>query len=163
MSINFNADEILEIAQQIEQNGLSFYKAAANAVTDPEAKQMLSDLAEWEAGHEKLFRDMRARLTEEQRQPMVFDPYDEMGLYLKATASQVVFTSKMDPAEMIGANPSFRRILDIAIERERDAVVFYAGIKKFVPASLGKDKIEGILQEEVSHVAMITQRLAEIE
>jgi rubrerythrin len=163
MSISFNADEILEIAQQIEQNGLNFYKAAAHAVTDPKAKEILSDLAEWEAGHEKLFRDMRAGLTDQQRQPMVFDPYDEMGLYLEATANQVVFTSKMDPAEMIGANPSFRKILNIALEREKDAVVFYAGIRKFVPASLGKDKIEAILLEEVSHVALITQRLAEIE
>ena len=78
-------------------------------------------------------------------------------------ASQVVFTSKTDPVKMIGVKPSFRKILDIALEREKDAVVFYAGIKKFVPASLGKDKIGAILQEEVSHVAMITQRLAEIE
>ena len=38
MSISFNADEILEIAQRIEQNGLNFYKAASNAVADPKAK-----------------------------------------------------------------------------------------------------------------------------
>jgi rubrerythrin len=162
MTITFNTDEILEIAQQIEQNGLNFYKAAANAVTDPKAKEMLSNLAEWELGHEKLFRDMRAGLTNDQRQPTVLDPHNEMGLYLKAMASQEVFTSKMDPMEMIGDNPSFRKVLDIALERERDSVVFSAGIKKFVPASLGRDKIEAILQEEVSHVAMITRRLAEI-
>ena len=162
MSISFNADEILEIAQRIEQNGLNFYKAAANAVTDPKAQEMLSNLAEWEVGHEKLFRDMRFGLTEDQRRPMVFDPHNEMGLYLKATADQVVFTSKMDPAKMIGDEPSFKKILDAALEREKESVVFYAGMKRFVPASLGADKIEAILQEEVSHVAMITQRLAEI-
>jgi rubrerythrin len=162
MSISFNADEVLEIAQRIEQNGLNFYKAAADAVADPKAKEMLSNLAEWEVGHEKLFRDMRLGLTEDQRQPMVFDPHNEMGLYLKATADQVVFTLKMDPGKMIGDKPSFKKILDIALEREKDSVVFYAGMKRFVPASLGADKIEAILQEEVSHVAMITQRLAEI-
>jgi len=163
MSISFNADEILEIAQRIEQNGLNFYKAAANAVTDPKAKEMLSNLAEWEVGHEKLFREMRKGLTDSQRQPMVFDPHNEMGLYLKAMASQVVFTSKMDPVKTIGDKPSFKKILDIALEREKDSVVFYAGMKKFVPASLGTEKIEMILQEEVSHVAMITQRLSEIK
>jgi len=162
MSISFNADEILEIAQRIEQNGLNFYKAASKVVPDPKAKEMLSNLAEWEVGHEKLFRDMRSGLTEDQRRPMVFDPHNEMGLYLKATADQVVFTSKTDPAKTIGDKPSFKRILDVALEREKDSVVFYAGMKRFVPASLGADKIEAILQEEVSHVAMITQRLAEI-
>lgn len=163
MSISFSADEILEIAQQIEQNGLNFYRAAANAVTDPEAKEMLWSLAEWEVGHEMIFREMRATLTDDQRQPTVFDPDDEMGLYLKAMANTVVFTSKMDPQEMIGHNPSFRKVLDIALGREKDAVVFYAGIKEIVPASLGRDKIEAIMQEEVSHVAMITRRLVEIE
>jgi rubrerythrin len=78
-------------------------------------------------------------------------------------AGQVAFTSKMDPVKMIGDEPSFKRILDLALEQEKDSVVFYTGMKKFVPASLGADKIEAILQEEVSHVAMITQRLAEIK
>ena len=162
MSISFNADEILEIAQQIERNGLNFYRAAADTVADPKAKEMLSNLAEWEVGHEKLFRDMRSGLTEDERRPMVFDPHNEMGLYLKATADHVVFTSKMNPAAMIGDPPSLKRILDIALEREKESVVFYAGMKRFVPASLGTGKIETILQEEISHVAMITQRLAGI-
>jgi rubrerythrin len=163
MSMSFNADEILEIAQMIEQNGLNFYRAAANAVTDPKAKEMLWNLAEWEVRHEQLFREMRASLTNDQMQPTVFDPDNDMSIYLNAMANEVVFTSKMDPIEMIGANPSFRKVLDIALEREKDAVVFYAGIKEIVPASLGRDKIEAIMQEEVSHVAMITQRLAEIK
>ena len=163
MSISFNADEILEIAQLIELNGLNFYSAAANAVADPQAKEMLSKLAEWEVTHEKLFCDMRAGLNENQKQPTVFDPDNEMGLYLKSMADSVVFTSKMKPEEMLGKDPSFREVLEIALEREKDAVVFYAGIKEIVPASLGRDKIETIMQEEVSHVVMITKRLSEIE
>ncbi len=163
MSVSFNADEILEIAQQIEQNGLNFYRAASNAVADPKAKEMLASLAEWEVEHERLFRDMRAGLTDSQKQDTVFDPDDEMGIYLKEMADKVVFTSKMDPAEMIGPNPSFRKILDIALEREKDAVAFYSGIRDIVPAALGRDKIEAIRAEEVSHVDMINQRLAEIE
>ncbi len=162
MSLSFNADEILEIAQQIEQNGLNFYTAAASAVAEPEAREMLSSLARWEVEHEKLFREMRAGLTAGQKQPTVFDPEDEMALYLKSTAANVVFTSKMDPVEMIGAAPTFRKILEIALEREKDAVVFYAGVKGLVPDSLGRDRIDAIMQEEVSHVAMITRRLSEI-
>jgi len=162
MSLSFNADEILEIAQQIENNGLNFYRAAADAVVDPGAKEMLSNLAEWEVAHEKLFIDMRAQLTDDQKQPTVFDPDDEMGIYLKSTADRVVFTSKMDPVEMIGADPTLGKILDIALEREKDAVVFYAGVKELVPGTLGKEKIEAIMQEEVAHVAMITRKIAQI-
>ncbi len=162
MSVSFNADEILEIAQQIEQNGLNFYRAAANAVADPEGKEMLASLAEWEVAHEKLFRDMRAGLTDSQKQDTVFDPDDEMGVYLTEMANKVVFTSKMDPVEMLGPDPSFRKILEIALERENDAVGFYSGVREIVPATLGRNKIEAIMHEEESHVAMITERLAEI-
>ncbi|WP_319586306.1 ferritin family protein [uncultured Desulfobulbus sp.] len=162
MPISFSADDILEIAQQIEQNGLNFYRAASNAAVGIEANKMLSNLAEWEVAHEKLIRDMRAVLTSDQKQPTVFDPDDEMALYLKAMASKVVFTSKMDPVEMLGSNPSLLEILNIALDRERDAVSFYKSIKEIVPVSMGKDKIEAILLEEVSHVDIITKLLAEI-
>lgn len=94
---------------------------------------------------------------------MVFDPHNDLGLYLKAMASQVAFTSQMDPVKIIGDKPTFKRILDIALEAEKDSVIFYAGMKKFAPAPLGADKIEAILQEEIAHVAMIMHRLAEIK
>ena len=106
---------------------------------------------------------MRAVLTSDQKQPTVFDPDDEMDLYLMAMASKVVFTSKMDPVEMLGSNPSLLKILNIALDRERDAVSFYKSIKEIVPVSMGKDKIEAILLEEVSHVDIITRLLAEIQ
>lgn len=133
MPINFNADDILEIAQQIEQNGLSFYTAAAEAGTDIEASEMLSNLAEWEVGHDMLIHNMRAGLALDQKQPTVFDPNDEMELYLKAMASKVVFALKMDPVELFGVDPSFREILNIALDRENDAVAFYTTIKEIVP------------------------------
>ena len=41
MSIKFNADEILEMAEQIERNGVLFYRTAAEQVSDPQQKQLL--------------------------------------------------------------------------------------------------------------------------
>lgn len=162
MANQFSADEILEIAQQIEQNGIKFYSAAADCVDNPQQKELLSNLAHWEVAHAELFGRMRAGLGAQEKQPTVFDPENEIGLYLKAMADRVVFTSKMDASEMLGPNPTFRHILDIALEREKDAVVFYAGIKDTVPERLGRDKIEGILQEEVYHVALIDKQIRAI-
>lgn len=159
MSNQFNADEILEIAQQIEENGIKFYSAAADAVDNPEEKELLSSLAGWEVVHAELFTKMLASLTADEKKPTVFDPDDELGAYLKAMADSVVFTSRMNAVEMLGANPTYKSILEIALERERDAVVYYAGIKGMVPARLGREKIEEILQEEVGHVALIQKRL----
>ncbi len=162
MSNQFNADEILAVAQQIEENGIRFYTAAADAVDNPEEKELLSNLAGWEVTHVDIFTKMRASLTADEKKPTVFDPDDELCEYLKAMADSVVFTSKMNAAEMFGGKPTYKHILEIALERERDAVIYYAGIKGMVPARLGREKIEEILQEEVGHVALIQKRLRQI-
>ena len=40
--------------------------------------------------------------------------------------------------------------------------MFYSGIRDMVPARLGRDKIDEIIREEVSHVAMLEKQLASL-
>ena len=61
MSILFNADEALAMAEQIERNGAKFYARAAEIVEAEAVKKLLGDLAEWEEGHEKLFTFFRCK------------------------------------------------------------------------------------------------------
>lgn len=161
MAIEFSPYEILEIAEQIERNGVAFYAAAARAVSDPQAKEMLQSLSDWEVGHIDLFIDMRKNLSDDAKQPTVFDPYDEMGSYLKSAADNVVFISRTSPTEVIGSNPTLKSILEIALDREKDAVVFYSGIRDMVPTDSGRSKVDGVIREEVAHVGLIQRKLAE--
>ena len=55
MSITFNADEIFEMAEQIERNGAAFYREAAGITSDADVKEMLLSLAAMEEGHQKTF------------------------------------------------------------------------------------------------------------
>ncbi len=162
MSVEFSPYEILEIAEQIERNGIAFYTAAARAVGDPEAVEMLQSLASWEVGHVDLFIDMRNNLSADAKLPTVFDPYDEMGSYLKSAADNVVFIAQTSATQVIGPNPTLKGILEIALEREKDAVVFYSGIRDMVPTESGKSKVDGVIREEVTHVGMIQRKLAEL-
>ena len=43
---------------------------------------------------------------------------------------------------------------------EKESIVFYLGLRDLVPAKLGKDKVERILREEMSHVALLRGQLA---
>ncbi len=162
MPIQFSADEILATAERIEENGVAFYAAGCEAVSEPEAKVLLRRLSSWEVAHVHIFAAMRRELTAEERMPTVFDPEDQTALYLQSMADRTVFTSKMNPGEMFGPEPHLRHILQLALEREKDAVVFYAGIRDRVPARLGRDKIDGIIREEVSHVAMLEKHLSSL-
>ena len=44
MGITFNAEEILDIAEQIERNGANFYRKAAENVAEEEHRNILTGL-----------------------------------------------------------------------------------------------------------------------
>lgn len=149
----FNANEVLEMAERIEQNGYAFYRKAADDVNNPEIKAFLLELAEMEVGHEKLFTQMKASLSNAEKAELVFDPEDETALYLKALAETRVFYEKEIDTT------SAEEVLKAGIAAEKESIVFYLGIKEMVPAQAGKDKIENIIKEEMKHIQVITGKL----
>ena len=160
MAITFNAFEIFEMAEQIERNGIKFYRKAAKGISAQDARQMLLDLAEMEAEHEKVFAGMRKELQDQDRQTMVFDPEDEMALYLQAMANGHVFDLRKDPAEQLTGAETIGDIVKLAIEAEKDSIVFYLGIKDFVPVRAGKDKVDAIIKEEMGHITLLNRILS---
>ena len=66
MSYDFNADEIFEMAEQIERNGEEFYRKMAESISDAQVSQLFLDLAAMEAEHEKVFASMRADLADQE-------------------------------------------------------------------------------------------------
>lgn len=160
MSIPFSADEILGIAEQIERNGARFYRKAAEAISDSRAGKRLLGLADMEYAHERIFADMRADLSGKELEPTASDAWGEAALYLQGIADGNVFDVKQDPSEWLTGKESQVDILRVAIGLEKDSIVFYAGIKEMVPEELGRDRIEAILKEEMSHLALLSNELA---
>ncbi len=153
MSYDFNADEVFEMAEQIERNGAKFYRDAAKSITDAANKDLLLSLSKMEEAHEKTFESMRTELTSGEKASTVFDPSGEASLYLRALAdTRVFFEKKIDLTSMM-------EILKSAIEAEKDSIVFYLGMKEAVPASLGQDRIDRIIKEEMGHIRMLSKEL----
>ena len=57
---------------------------------------------------------------------------------------------------------NFKEILKSAITAEKDSIVFYIGIKDVVPSHLGKDKLDDIIKEEMSHIRLLSKKLLEL-
>jgi rubrerythrin len=153
MSYDFNADDVFEMAAQIERNGAAFYRKAAAGITDPDTKTFLLDLAAMEDDHEKTFSAMRKKLTDVETAETVFDPQNEAAAYLKALADMRVFFEKeIDTA-------SLEATLKAAIVAEKDSIVFYLGMKDLVPESLGQSRLDDIIKEEMSHIRLLSHRL----
>ncbi|MHC4076398.1 MAG: ferritin family protein [Planctomycetota bacterium] len=159
MAITFNADEIFEMAEEIERNGAKFYRRAAEKTSDKETRSLLGNLAEMEDGHLRVFEEMRKELSGREKEQDIFDPDNEAALYLQVMADTHGSEGKKSPAEELTGTESIEDLLRIAINAEKDSVVFYTGLKGYVSAKAGKDKVEAIITEEISHITSLRQRL----
>jgi len=154
MSYDFNANEVFEMAEQMERNGAKFYRDAAETAADASNKELLIGLSKMEEAHEKIFESMRAELTAAEKTSTVFDPSGESALYLRALVdSRVFFKKDIDVTSIV-------EILKSAIEAEKDSIVFYLGMKEAVPEKLGRNRIENIIKEEMGHIRVLSKELA---
>ena len=157
MVYDFTADDVFEMAEQLERNGANFYRKAAENVSDPRSKKLLIELAKMEDEHEKTFASLRADLTAAEKTTTVFDPEDESALYLRALAdTRVFFKKKIDISSM-------KEILKAAIVAEKDSIVFYLGLKDFVPDKLGKNRLDTIIKEEMGHIRILSKELVSLK
>ena len=155
MSYDFNADDVFEMAEQMERNGGKFYRTAADNTEDSANKEFLLKLATMEDQHEKTFKAMRTELSEREKASTVFDPQGEAALYLRALAdTRVFFEKEIDVT-------SLKKILKSAIEAEKDSIVFYLGMKEAVPENLGQGRLDHIIKEEMGHIRLLSKKLVE--
>ena len=159
MSITFNADEIFEIAEQIERNGAKFYREAAGITPDADAKKLLLNMAAMEDGHEMTFAQMRKELSAQEKESNVFDPDNEVAQYLQTMADFHGTEGKVSATDKLTGKESLADILKIALQAEKNSIAFYVGVKDLVPSKAGKDKIQAIIIEEMAHVSTIGGKL----
>ena len=159
MPITFNANEIFEMAEEMERNGAKFYRKAAQNASDKQTKQMLLDMADMEDGHLKTFEEMREQLSDQEKGWTVFDPDNQSVLYLQAMTDARGYEGKITPSKELTGSETTKEILDIALNSEKESIVFYFGLKGLVPIRAGRDKVEAIIIEELSHITTLLNKL----
>jgi rubrerythrin len=160
MGIPFNADEVFEMAEQIERNGGKFYRDAAKKF--PAISKVFLDLAAMEDEHLKTFTNMRAELSGTELEELVFDPDGQAQMYLRVMAEGHVFDLKTNPAEQLASKNTPQDVLKTAIGIERDSIAFYVGLKETVSHRAGKEKVEDIIKEEMGHIVTLNQKLQDL-
>jgi len=163
MPITFNANEIFQIAEHIERNGARFYRKAADNAPDEKTKQMLLEMADMEAGHMRTFEHMRRYLSSKEKTATVFDPDNKASVYLKTMADTRGSEGKKSLTEELTGAESIEEILKIALNAEKDSIIYYFGLRSFVPPRAGRDKIEAIIAEEIRHIATLNKMLVSVQ
>ena len=163
MKINFSADEVFKIAEQMERNGYKFYnKAAEKSASRNDTREQLQRLANMEKEHEKVFATIRKKITEGQESSF-FDPDDHGALYLQAWADGQVFDETGELAETIIDNKDVREILLTAIGLEKDSILFYIGMKEMTIEEDTRKEIDNIIKEEMKHIVQLNKELESVK
>jgi len=159
MDSELSAYEVLEVAEKIERNGAKFYRRAATVCNDPELSTFFVELAQWEARHVEVFRQMKEQLAEQDWQKGHIVPNRINSADAQLMAGLAVFGIRPDPADELTGRESKKDILRLALEKEKDSIVYYTGLKDFVPREADKKIISDVIAEEMKHVRILTQSL----
>ena len=162
MVITFTADEVFEMAIEIERSGAELYREAAEKSSDGKTRKTLFAMAQTEEGHRQAFEQMRKELAAE-NETAVFDPDNRSVMYLQTMADARGWEGKVNPTQELSGNETPRQILDIALNSEKESVVFYLGLKDLISSRAGKKKVEQIIIEELAHISELLGKLKSLK
>lgn len=162
MAFAFNANEVFQMAIEIEENGRLFYQKAREAVTDREVKHLFSDLEQREIEHREKFIALKAELPKSARSSTVWDPEGETNQYLKITADMHVFRAASPVEEQLALVKNTVDALKLAIQFEKDSIIFFLLVQEETEKGKGKELISQLTNEERIHLRQLSKELVRI-
>ena len=138
----------LQMAIQTEIDGYGFYKRFAEQTADPDARAMFERLAEDEAMHLKLLRNVRATLEENGEWA------EYRGIPMPPVEGAPIF-SRERVEQNILAYTSDLSALRVEYLIEKDAVDFYQHAAQETDDPIGKRIYLDLVRMEESHLALL--------
>lgn len=146
----FSAAEVLQFAIKIEENGEKFYSGVANKIKDQKLADVFMVLAKEEVSHKEVYSKMLSEI--ESYEPQGSYP-DEYFLYLKSYVENIIFNSQL--GKELEKSSDLVSIINFAIQREEDSILYYIEMKNFVSPHQTK-VIDKIIDEERKHFIKLT-------
>ena len=146
--VMFSGSELVQVAINIERNGIAFYNTLAERAQDAQTRETFQGLARMEEEHEKTFQAMLESVGKYEP----FEAYaEEHALYLRALANSAIFSDAGMAAEMARDTTGPAEVLQLGVSAEKDSILFYTEMRRVVkePESTA---IERIIKEEKSHL-----------
>jgi len=148
----FTADEVFQIAAELERKGEDFYEALAAAVKDKKIGELCGELATQEREHAKTFDGLRRALTQrKQTRPL---SWDELSFAQMLVEERVL--PDPDQARELVAQQGVLATLNIAIQFEKDSILFYQEIVPVVDEP-DRQAVDRIVQQEKLHAQRLQQ------
>jgi len=149
----FTAEEVIDLAIKIEENGERVYRAASREVTPGPVKDLLLKLAEDELQHIEWFRELRKEIGSTIDNP---DLYERGRSILNAIVGDQSFSLREAGLEQMD---DISRVLEAALEFERDTILFYDMLSTAVNEE-ALPYVNRIIEEEQRHIKELEEALS---
>lgn len=159
MAIEFGAEDVYEMARQIEGEASAFYKRAASASGSPTCRRLLLELASMEVEHEQLFATMKAGTSARPPAPAI-GAGEKAGRNRPDLTRMLMSGIAEDLAARFTGRETDEEILRKAIVFEKDTIVFFLDMKSYVFTDADSKRIDELISEELGHVLQLTGQLA---
>ena len=158
MGALFSASDMVRMAVQTEQNGTVFYKALAASATSESVRGFAQFMAEEEARHEETFHQMLPNVRDYAR-PETYP--GEFADYAQALLENKVLPDAEAARESALGCRTEADAIDLAIQFEKDTILFMYEMRELVPES-ERAVVDGMIAEEKRHVVMLTEKKQEL-
>ena len=152
MSNLLNVTEVIEFAVYIEQNGYTFYNETKNKFDDQGLQDLFQFLGDEELKHEKTFKALvmqAGSFTPHERYAGEYSAYMRDFLKMHALGNDEALKNK------IAGIKDAAGAVAMALEFEKDSIVLFTMLKKYISGSKGEGLVDNIIQEELTHIYKI--------
>lgn len=156
MDTQFSIFDVLQIAEAVETKTAKFYLRAAKRFADEERRSIFYGLADWRAKHLSTWRRIRRRYSEKTGEFGVFDPDNYVRSNPWTMAGLTRYGTDVNGHGRPTGCETREQILQDAIRRSWDIIIFYHGLKEFARNPDSRMMIDNIINEEHRHVCLLT-------
>ncbi|GAB4277048.1 MAG: ferritin family protein [Candidatus Rifleibacteriota bacterium] len=163
---NYNAEELMELAIQIEKNGKEYFLGMAEKTQNPDVRDIFTYLANEEQSHLENFVKIREKLSESKDEIEIADEYNtpEMYGYLKAMFDGRVFPNLKTYEEIASEIKTDEQAVYHAISFEKDTVLFFSEILSMLgEKDENRPLILELIRQEKIHIARLFTLLGKIK
>jgi rubrerythrin len=148
-----NTGEILQFAIKIEQEGYKFYVQTMKKMDEAEILKLFQYLADEEFKHEHIFKNLLEK-TGHSTPPETYR--GEYEAYMQDFLKSSIFEKFRLNQENIDSIQTMKNAIDMALDFEKDSIVFYSALKRYLGEE-NQSLIDRIIAEELNHISRITQ------
>jgi rubrerythrin len=144
----FYLSEIVEFAIEKEKESIALYQALSDKASNEDAKDLFHQLMLDEKKHKGFYTELLSTIPQEQSPGVKED--EEYNAYMQ----ELIAAGRSIPPLSLEKLNDIKLAIDYAAAREKDSIVFYVGLKNYIP-EFNNEKIDAIIKEESHHIVKL--------